>query len=605
MLSNGQHQIGAAFADIALSELRWPPLLPTAVAVTSPAGAATAAGAAPSIAITVVGAPGASAAVAPPPSALATPAVTSAGSYAYASTTAQAAHVISVTQTINVGDVVALFVCGGSTTAASMAVTDTKGNTWDLANNEYQISSSNAPYVAMARVTSQLVGGVDSLTFTFKSSTNGAGTDVTETRVAALLGRVTNPNPSGVLKDTSTGTTGTSATPGPPGSIPAPVQANSVQFQMLRIGLLSGDSADRDKVTSPPTGWTQLGQTNGYTNTSGIQVAVAYRVQTTATAPAATDTWVLDDATHQWRTVIYGLLTTPVFTASNDVAVTAVAGGATAAGPAPTIGLSITAPAAAAPAATGTAVVASSVTATAGAATAASGGAQAPNLTLTSPASSSTAAGVAPLLTLTTSAVAAASTASTGLAVIQWSVSGGAAATAAGLAATFAMTLTSVPAAGAARGLAATLALDLSEPAGTATASGTAPLTHIDGAVFPASAAASATGGTITLSFVVLGLTAGRATASAATGAFTLSLAPLAAAATAAGGDALTLDTGVGAPAGAATATGLGPRLGYTYTPTGHGAARAARSAGGAAVLTHTGGSAAATPANHGQAVTA
>lgn len=234
--------------------------------------------------------------------------IESAGTYQFAGT-ATAAHSLTLTRPIPAGHTVVLFVYAGFTTTASIAVTDTGSNTWDLTNEEYQASSSNSPYAVNCRLTTGLKIG-DTITFTFKDTANGVGADVAQTRVVASVAHVSGQNTSGVLKDQVSTGTGTSQTPAP-GTTGTPSQAGTIQFQALRVALGAADSGDLDKVTTIPSGWTLLNQTAAYTGTSGIQIMVVYRIQTTATAPAAGDSWTLDDATHAWRVMTYGLKAAP------------------------------------------------------------------------------------------------------------------------------------------------------------------------------------------------------------------------------------------------------------------------------------------------------
>jgi hypothetical protein len=206
--------------------------------------------------------------------------------------------------------VVALY--GGFASASSIAYSDTKGNTADYANEEFQTASSNVPFFLDIRPGTDLTTS-DTFTLTARSAANGTGSDVLETRLACVAAKVTNPLPTGVLKDRTSGTAGTSISPAPPATL-APTAVPNVQFLAVRVALVSTDSADLDKVALIPTGWLEVGgagqgRITSWAPSSGVQTILVYRENTSAVALSTSDAFTLDDATHAWRIMTFALKT--------------------------------------------------------------------------------------------------------------------------------------------------------------------------------------------------------------------------------------------------------------------------------------------------------
>lgn len=221
---------------------------------------------------------------------------------------------ITTTVAVEVGEALTIDGFTGFASMASVNVTDPTGNTLDLTNEEYSVTSSSGPFHVTIRPTIRIPSGTI-ITLTGKSAAAGTGTDVAETRWTAILGKWTSPIPSGVMLDSVLKVDvapAASATPAPPTGPYTPTAVPILEVWATRINLVAGDSTDTDKVASLATaiaqGWQELDRISSYTGTSGIQTIVLWRESGTALpVGSATDSFTLDDATHTWRTHIVGL----------------------------------------------------------------------------------------------------------------------------------------------------------------------------------------------------------------------------------------------------------------------------------------------------------
>lgn len=207
--------------------------------------------------------------------------------------------VVTLTEAVPAGDTVVFAGFTGFVAMASVSAVDSKGNVWDWVTNQGAFSSSNGPYQVGLLVRVPLAIG-DTVTLTFRSAAGGTGTAVAETRGTVIAAHMTGARDVGGAQpdvlDLFAGQALTSTTPAPPaGAAPSPPV---VELMALRVTV----TTDADPVTAIPSasGWQELGRVRSFSGSSGIQEVLVWRLKTTATPIAATETFTLN-ASLGWR----------------------------------------------------------------------------------------------------------------------------------------------------------------------------------------------------------------------------------------------------------------------------------------------------------------